>query len=83
MAKSQIEMTVPTYAHKEILIVNSSITICDPDNIQETVESLKLENIVCSVISLSAAIYILTHLTNKTHGQFFLAKNKDHFEEVL
>jgi hypothetical protein len=37
MARIQIEMTVPGYAHKEVLIINTSITICDPDNIQETI----------------------------------------------
>jgi len=61
-------MSVPSYAHKEVLIINSSITICDPDNIHETIESLKLENIVCSVISLSASIYVLSELSKSTHG---------------
>ena len=79
MAKTQIEFTVPPYAHKEILIINSSITNCDPDNIFESIESLKNEGIICSVISLSASIHILKSLTNATEGMFFLAKNKDHY----
>jgi hypothetical protein len=45
MAKAQIDISVPPYAHKEILIINSSITNCDPDNIMETIKSLEEENI--------------------------------------
>lgn len=59
MAKAQIDLCVPPYAHKEILVINSSITNCDPDNISETIKSLEEENIQCSVISLSASMYIL------------------------
>jgi transcription initiation factor TFIIH subunit 2 len=83
MAKSQIEFTVPPYAHKEILIINSSITNCDPDNIYESIESLKNDGIICSVISLSASIHILKTLTNATEGAFYLAKNKDHYQQIL
>ena len=81
--KDQFETMVPTHAHKEVLIINSSITICDPDDINETIESLKLANIVCSVISLSAHIYVLGQLAKVTGGQFYLARNRDHFEEIL
>lgn len=59
LAKAQIKMSVPEYAHREVLIINSSISICDPGDIEETIDGLKLENIVCSTISLSAQIYIL------------------------
>lgn len=80
IALKQFDVSVPLYAHKEVLIINSSITNCDPDDIHVTMEKLKDHNIVCSVISLSAAIYILQQLCKQTQGQFFLAKNKDHYE---
>lgn len=56
-------MNVPPYAVKELLLINSSITNCDPGNINETIESLKAAKTICSVISLSAALYILQNLT--------------------
>ena len=59
MAKAQIDISVPPYAHKEILIINSSITNCDPDNISETIKSLEEQNIQCNVISLSASMFVL------------------------
>ena len=83
LAKAQIKMSVPDYAHKEVLVINSSITVCDPQDIDETIEALKLENIVCSTISLSAKVFILDHLTKMTNGRFFLVKDKEHYEVVL
>ena len=50
---------VPNYAKKEILVIFTSITNCDPSNIFETFEKLKAREIKCSVISLSAGIYVL------------------------
>ena len=35
------------------------------------------------MISLSAAIYVLQHLTQVTKGEFCLAKNKDHLIDLL
>ena len=82
IAKQQIEMNVPPYAFKELLLINSSITNCDPGNINNTIEGLKQAKITCSVISLSAAMHILQHLAKSTQGQFFTAIDKEHFEEI-
>ena len=35
-ARIQVDKCVPDYALKEVLVINSSITICDPGDIQET-----------------------------------------------
>ena len=82
IAKQQIELSVPPYAVKELLLVNSSITNCDPGNINETIKELKAAKIVCSVISLSAAMFILQNLAKTTNGQFYMAKNREHYEEI-
>ena len=82
IAKHQIEMNVPPYAFKELLLINSSITNCDPGNIKDTIESLKVGKTICTIISLSAALHILQHLAKSTQGQFFTAKNKEHFEDI-
>ena len=36
-----------------------------------------------SVISLTAAIHILQHVSRQTKGHFFLAKDKEHLSELL
>jgi len=36
-----------------------------------------------SVISLSAAIFVLQQVSDRSDGHFCLAKDKDHFEELL
>ena len=68
-------VTVPSYAKKEVLVIFSSITNCDRGNIAETYEKLQSKSIACSVISLTAGIYVLQKITQVTSGEFFLAKN--------
>ena len=36
-----------------------------------------------NVVSLSAGIYILQNLAHQTNGQFCLAKNKEHLEDLM
>jgi len=74
---------VPSYAKKEILVIFSSITNCDPSNIFDTYNKLNARDIKCSVISLSAAIHILQKLATTTNGEFHLAKDEAHFKELI
>ncbi|TNV79005.1 hypothetical protein FGO68_gene4403 [Halteria grandinella] len=75
--------TVPTYAHKEVLVIFSSITNCDPGNIFDTFAQMYKQKIQGSVISLSAAIYMLQKLADTTRGEFMLSKSQQHFQELL
>jgi transcription initiation factor TFIIH subunit 2 len=50
---------VPNFAYKEVLIVCSSLTICDPDDISKTIDKLTTQHIQVNAISLSASAYIL------------------------
>ena len=36
-----------------------------------------------NVVSLSAGIFVLQNISQKTSGQFCLAKNKGHLEDLL
>jgi transcription initiation factor TFIIH subunit 2 len=71
-----MEMTIPTFSRKEILLINSSISICDPGDIFKTIQKLKQKNVVCSVVSLSSELHVLSKLSKETNGSFFLAKDK-------
>lgn len=82
MAKDFFEM-VPTYGSREVLIVYSSLSTCDPGNIHHTIAKMKKERIRCSVISLSAELFILKELANVCGGSFDVALDKDHFHQKL
>jgi len=75
--------SLPSYGRKEVLIIFSSLTNSDPGDIFKTIGKVVDEKVQVSVISLSAAIYILQHVSRQTKGHFFLAKNKDHLSELL
>lgn len=51
--------SLPDYGRKEVLIIFSSLTNSDPGDIFKTISKVVEEQIQVSVISLSAAIYIL------------------------
>jgi len=75
--------SLPSYGRKEVLIIFSSLTNSDPGDIFKTISKVMDEQVQVSVISLSAAIYILQHVCRQTKGHFYLAKNKDHLTELL
>lgn len=64
-------------------MVNSSLTNCDPGDLLKIQERVIQTGIKASVISLSAATFVLENLTKKTGGEFRLAKDKVHFHELL
>ena len=74
---------VPKYAFKEVLVVYSNMITCDPHNIFETITSLKENGIKVSIISLSAAIFILQKVCSETQGEFNVAKDAVHYDELL
>lgn len=74
---------VPKYAFKEVLIIYSSMITCDPGNVFDTINTLKENGIRVSIISLSAAVFILQKICSETSGEFSVARDNTHFEELL
>lgn len=64
---------IPTYGHREVLILYSALSTCDPGDILETIQKCKASKIRCSVIGLSAELYICKHLCQETGGMYFVA----------
>ena len=83
LACDLVHSNVPAYARKEVLVVFSSLTSCDPSNIYETIEKVTQMGIRASVISLTAEVFVLKRLCTLTGGQFYLVKKREHFEEIL
>jgi hypothetical protein len=48
---------VPSYGHKEVLILYSALNTCDPGDIMETIEKCKKSKLRCSVIGLVAELF--------------------------
>ncbi|KAK1271999.1 hypothetical protein QJS04_geneDACA022043 [Acorus gramineus] len=73
----------PSYGHREVLILYSALSTCDPGDIMETIEKCKKSKIRCSVVGLSAEIYICKHLCEETGGEYSVALDESHFKESL
>jgi len=64
---------IPSYGHREVLILYSALNTCDPGDIMETIKKCKKEKIRCSVVGLSAEIFICKHLCEETGGSYTVA----------
>lgn len=64
---------IPTYGHREVLILYSALSTCDPGDIIETIKKCKTSKIRCSVIGLSAELYICKYLCQETGGLYSVA----------
>ncbi|KAK1806872.1 hypothetical protein P4O66_005353, partial [Electrophorus voltai] len=59
---------MPGHTSREILVIFSSLTTCDPANIYDLIKTLKALKIRVSVIGLSAEVRVCTVLTRETGG---------------
>ncbi|XP_078441800.1 general transcription factor II H2 [Wolffia australiana] len=73
----------PSFGHREVLFLYSALSTCDPGNIMETIDGCKKAKIRCSVIGLSAEIYICKHLCQETGGTYTVALDEAHLKELL
>ncbi|XP_055055109.2 general transcription factor IIH subunit 2 [Misgurnus anguillicaudatus] len=74
---------MPAHTSREILIIFSSLTTCDPANIYELIQTLKGLKIRVSVIGLSAEVRVCTILTRETGGTYNVILDESHFKELL
>ncbi|KAK6936016.1 Ssl1-like [Dillenia turbinata] len=74
---------VPSYGHREVLILYSALSTCDPGDIMETIQQCKKSKIRCSVVGLSAEIFICKHLCQETGGLYSIALDESHLKELL
>uniref|UniRef100_A0A8C4ISG8 General transcription factor IIH, polypeptide 2 n=1 Tax=Dicentrarchus labrax TaxID=13489 RepID=A0A8C4ISG8_DICLA len=74
---------MPGHTSREILIILSSLTTCDPANIYELIKTLKSLKVRVSVIGLSAEVRVCTVLTRETGGSYHVILDECHFKELL
>ncbi|KAF6737489.1 General transcription factor IIH subunit 2 [Oryzias melastigma] len=74
---------MPGHTSREVLIILSSLTTCDPANIYDLVKTLKCLKVRVSVIGLSAEVRVCTVLTRETGGSYHVILDESHFKELL
>ncbi|PRQ33677.1 putative transcription factor C2H2 family [Rosa chinensis] len=74
---------IPSYGHREVLIMYSALSTCDPGDIMETIQKCKKSKIRCSVIGLSAEIFICKHLCQETGGSYYIALDESHLKDLI
>ncbi|CAI0388201.1 unnamed protein product [Linum tenue] len=74
---------IPSYGHREVLILYSALSTCDPGDIMETIQKCKKAKLRCSVIGLSAEMFVCKHLCQETGGSYMVALDEGHFKELL
>ncbi|OAY51661.1 general transcription factor IIH subunit 2 [Manihot esculenta] len=74
---------IPSYGHREVLILYSALSTCDPGDIMESIQKCKKSKIRCSVIGLSAEMFICKLLCQETGGLYSVAMDEAHFKELM
>lgn len=74
---------IPSYGFKEVVVLYSSLSTCDPGDIFKTIDKLKKSNIRCSVIGFGAEMFLLRYLTRETNGTYGIPINEDNFKDLL
>ncbi|KAL3518354.1 hypothetical protein ACH5RR_020943 [Cinchona calisaya] len=74
---------IPSYGHREVLILYSALSTCDPGDIMETIQKCKKAKIRCSIVGLSAELYICKYLCQETGGLYSVALDEPHLKELV
>ncbi|KAL9237890.1 hypothetical protein vseg_012386 [Gypsophila vaccaria] len=74
---------IPSYGHREVLILYSALSTCDPGDVMETIKKCKKSKIRCSIVGLSAEIFICKHICQETGGSYSVALDESHLKELL
>ncbi|GAB4857500.1 General transcription factor IIH subunit 2, variant 2 [Ancistrocladus abbreviatus] len=74
---------IPSYGHREVLIVYSAFCTCDPGDIMETIQKCKKSKIRCLIVGLAAEMFICKHFCQEAGGSYSVAVDEVHLNELL
>uniref|UniRef100_A0A8C2PA67 C2H2-type domain-containing protein n=1 Tax=Capra hircus TaxID=9925 RepID=A0A8C2PA67_CAPHI len=74
---------MPGHTSREVLIIFSSLTTCDPSNIYDLIKTLKAAKVRVSIIGLSAEVRVCTALARETGGTYHVILDESHYKELL
>ena len=75
--------SIPQYGFREVIVLQGSLTTCDPGNVFETIDKLKGKSIRCSVVGISAEVHVCKHLAACTKGDYSVALDKEHMRKLV
>lgn len=75
--------TIPSYGHREVIVLHAASRTCDPSDIFREIAKLKTLEIRCSVVSLVCEVYVFRKLTEETNGKFAVSTSKRHLRDLL
>lgn len=74
---------MPSHTSKEVVFIMGSLTSCDPSDIHKTIDTLAKNSIRCSIIGLSAEVFICKELASKTNGVYNIVLDETHFKDLI
>ncbi|KAL8138853.1 hypothetical protein V2J09_004854, partial [Rumex salicifolius] len=74
---------IPSYGHREVLIIYSALSTCDPGDIMDTIQKCKMSKVRCSVVGLAAEMFICKHICQETGGSYSVAMDESHLKDLL
>lgn len=74
---------VPSHGTKQVVILYSALTTCDPGDILETGKELAKHKIQVNVVGLAAQLQVCKTLASQTGGQYTVAMNETHLEQII
>jgi len=74
---------MPLHASREVIVLQGSLTTCDPTDINKTIAAARQAKVRCSVINLSAEVRVLRELATQTQGLHNVILDDLHFKDLL
>eukprot|EP01036_Dinobryon_divergens_P031227 gene31227-40592_t len=74
---------IPQYGHRQLLVVFSSLSTCDPGDIFSSIREAQAHRVQISVICLVAEVFICKQLAELTGGTFAVATDSMHLAQLL
>lgn len=74
---------IPPYGSREVLCLMGSLSTTDPGDVHESIAACVAAQVTCSVIHVSAEVYVAHKLSQSTGGTFSVVVNKDHYRDLL
>ncbi|CED85131.1 tfiih basal transcription factor subunit ssl1 [Phaffia rhodozyma] len=74
---------LPAHSSREVLLLLSSLTSCDPGSVSQTITSLQSSKIRVSVVCLAAETKLSRELSTKTGGSYGVALNEGHLKDLM
>jgi len=74
---------VPSYGHREVLILLSALTTTDPGDIYKSARACKRLRVRCSTVGVAAEVYVCKAIAELTKGTYGVALDEHHLGQLL